>query len=439
MHPKNVFHMNKKMSAPSHLLGALGVMTLAAFGVVGGGMYLTSAFSAGAAPISIPKAPLTLPVTVKAQIAPMDTVVAAVDADTSMGSLTWKNNGIKDMQIRKVSLSVAALESYPADFSLVGIRRQNGLVAYGVPDASGNVSIDLNDGPINLYAGKEATSEIVAKFNAITAGSVADGNWTDVARSGHQPAISLVGFERMDTTNGSIVKQSVNNLQTGAMVLRKSKPIISGIALPDKSLANVQLEMAKFLVKAHGAGQVAWKQMVFSVEKTNGVALADFRLRRGAALMDPLSYNVVDGSGKDVKTGKLDANVQKGYVIVSFAPGQEETVSGSGSVYTLLANVSGVVSGASLKMAILQTPPSVITGYLATRGYAAPFASPSPRVYHLAKTETESGILSATGNIVWSDLSEIPHAPDATKAPSSKDWTNGSYIQDTKLSWSRSL
>lgn len=431
--------MNKKPSAPSHIAGAVTAMTIAAFAFAGGLMYITSAFSVDAAPVSLPKVPLTLPVTVKAQLAQMDTAVAAINADMSMGSLVWKNSASKDMQIRKVYLSVAALESYPADFSMVGIRRQNGLIAYGLPDSSGNVSIDLTDGPINLYAGKEVSSEIVAKFSPVVSGSIADGNWTGFARSGHQPSISLVAFDRMDTTNGAIVKQSVNSLKTGTFVLRKSKPILSGVELMDKSLANVQLEMAKFLLKSHAAGPIAWKQMIFSVEKTNGIALSDFRLRRGATLLDPLTYNVADGNGKDIKTGKLEGNVQKGYVIVSFAPGQEETVNAGGNMYTLLANVSGITSSGSVTFSLLQTPPSVITGYLATRGYSAPLASPSPKIYHIAKTDTESGILSATGNMVWSDLSELPHAPDAVKMSSSKDWTNGSYIQDTKLSWKRSL
>ena len=420
--------MKQNTTKSAHFLGGLIIVIAASTGLAGTCMYLSLAGDAVAAPIIL-KAPLQLSPVIAATIPkPSDIVIAGLEADTVLGGLSWKNTTSQPIQIRKVYFSVAGGESYAADFERVGIRKQNGSVAYGYTDSSGNGSIDVYDSPIILNANTTTQSDLVARFNATIPGSIAGGNWTSFSRSGHQPTIAITGFDRV-ASNGVVTKQTVSGVKTSPMVLRKTRPIVKPVALPSATLTNSDLDLIKFQVSAAPSAAIGWKQIMFKYTKSSGVQLSNFRLRRGATDVSISEYSIVDGQGMDLQTKTIPATIQNGYVIVSFPAGREEVISGSGQVYTLHATVSGASAGKTVTFSLYVAQPKVITGYVSNRGYSSPLSAPSPKIYHIAQTETQQGILAATGDFVWSDMSEVPHTDDGASTPSSKDWTNGTYVQ----------
>lgn len=420
--------MKQNTTKSAHFLGGLIIVIAASTGLAGTGMYLSLASDAVAAPIIL-KAPLQLSTVVLSSVPkPSDIVISGLEADTVLGGLSWKNTASQSIQIRKVYFSVAGGESYAADFERVGIRKSDGSVAYGFTDSSGNGSIDLYDSPITLNANTTTKSDLIARFNATIPGSIAGGNWTTVARSGHQPTITITGFDRVAST-GAVTKQTISGVKTSPMVLRKTRPIVKPVALPSTVLSNNDLDLIKFQVSAAPSAAIGWKQIMFKYTKSSGVQLSNFRLRRGATDVSLSEHSIVDGQGMDLQTKAIPATVQNGYVIVSFPTGREEVISGSGQVYTLHATVSGASAGKTVALSMYAAQPKVITGYVSNKGYSAPLSAPSPKIYHIAQTEAQQGILASTGDFVWSDMSEVPHTDDGASTPSSKDWTNGTYVQ----------
>ena len=308
--------------------------------------------------------------------------------------------------------------------------------------------------------------QVWAKFNGTTPSSTVSGATTGVARSGHAPAIGVNSstqtgewdsnyaskFNIRTTGNDSgerlytaFVAGTMGNIQ----VLRKSVPIVTKQSLSNTVLTNVDQNLLMFQVAADSAGPIAWKQVTLSFSKTSLVALSNFRLRKGTTDLDQSTYAITNAttSGDLVGTGgagQLLAGVNSGQVIIALKPTFEESVSGSGSVYTIHATVSGAASGQNVTLSFLrETGSSVVTGYLANFGLGSSATGTNNYVI-----DTGVGALAAAaatssaqfaGTFVWSDNSENPHNPALGLSSGSRDWSNDLYVQDLTQSQTLSL
>ena len=358
------------------------------------------------------------------------------------------------MNIDRIAVAAKSpLHADNADFRQIAIA-QNGIVlGTGILGlgTSGNVVINVSG---ELVAPKDSYTDfqIWAQFDDVHPFSVVSGA-SNVARSGDAPALGLAsGLTTGDWDSNYVGKLNVS--ATGAtsgkriyadsgaafgnyQVLRKTMPIVTKQSLSSTTLMNVDQDLMKFQVAADAAGSVALKQVVFTFSKTPGVTLSNFRMRRGYTDMDTSVYAVTNGAtGADLMTGSLSKSQASGYIVFALKPGQEDSIAGSGNVYTLHATVSGAVSGENVTLTFYRDPAApVVTGYLNNASAFGGFAS-SANIYNIDTAATPSGSSKAVGSFLWSDNSELPHS----SAPeTSRDWTNDVYIPDLSQSQTLSL
>jgi hypothetical protein len=105
-----------------------------------------------------------------------------------------------------------------------------------------------------------------------------------------------------------------------------------------------------------------------------------------------------------------------------------ETVTGSGNVYTLVGTPDGFVAGDSISTTFSRlSDDRVLTGYLfgtwtSTSTDTALDMSPYGAPYSTRD-------IRAAG-LIWSDLSEVPHGAAFGRDGGSRDWTNGFLVED---------
>jgi hypothetical protein len=332
--------------------------------------------------------------------------------------------------------------------------------------STGTKDIDLSANKIVVPKDGSVQFQLWGKLSNIQSSSSVSGATSGVHRSGMAPSLSLksglttgewdsnyfasLNIRSTGQASGERVYASGTNAGAGNIqITRKSKPTVTKQSLSSTTLANIDQDLMKFQVAADAQGSVAVKQIAFSVSKTSGLTLSNFRVRKGStdmALGDfAVSYTSTTGGVTDIEAGSMATNQNSGYIIVSFT--NEETVVGSGNVYTLHATVSGAVSGQNVSLSFLRDSSSrLITGYLRSNVMHGGIAS-STSIFVVdpstAPTSTESqielGATHATGTFLWADNSEVPHSSAVGSSGGSRDWTNDVYIEDISQSQTVSL
>ena len=328
-----------------------------------------------------------------------------------------------------------------ANYTAIGIANagvllgQNTLSA-GVAQAK---DVDLTT-PISIPMNGSATFQVWAKLASTQSSSSVGGATTGVARSGNTFSAGVAA----STTSGNwdanynnmfnvrAVGQASGDVLYGAapasllgnvFVLRKSKPTVtkqSGSTTLSNGSAN---DLYKMNVSADSAGSVALKKITFSLSvSTSGastLSLSNFRLRKGSTNMPLADYRLTNASGTDLEAGSIN-NSQK--IVVTFT--NEESISGSGSTYTLVANVAGSVAGDSVAVSLFRDPAQTLTtGYLGD-GALGDVWGPN-----IDTSVNGDNIADVVGTFVWSDNSEVPHS-SATSTSASRDWTSDLYVED---------
>lgn len=329
---------------------------------------------------------------------------------------------------------------------------------------TGTKDISLANNKIVVPKDGSVQFQLWAKLSNVMSSSSVSGATTGVHRSGMTPTLGLknglmtgewdsnyfqsTNIRATGQSSGERVYASSTNATHGnGMVTRKSKPTVTKQSLSSTTLANIDQDLIKFQVAADAAGSIALKQVMFSISKTSATTLSSFRVRKGStdmALGDfAINYSSSTGTGEDIETGTgLGVEQNSGFIIVSFT--NEESVSGSGNVYTLHATVSGAVSGQNVSLSFLRDPTtSVVTGYLISNvGYGSNLAT-STDIYNISTNAAPSaavyGNVNATGTFLWSDVSEVPHSTAVGSSGGSRDWTNDVYIEDVSQSQTLSL
>ena len=329
--------------------------------------------------------------------------------------------------------------------------------------ASGTKDIDLTNNKITVPKDGSVSFQLWAKVSDIKASSTVSGATSGVHRSGMLPAMGLkdslitgdwdanyytsANIRATGLASGERVYASTTNAAHGNnMVTRKSKPIVTKQALSSTTLANIDQDLIKFQVAADSAGTIALKQVVFSLAKGSATTLSNFRVRRGStdmALADfAVNYSSTTGDESDVEAGTIATNQASGSVIVSFT--NEETISGSGNVYTLHATVAGAASGQNVTLTFYRDAAApIVTGYLTSNFAVSPLTT-STAIFSIdvgaaASSTPASPTKFYAGTFLWSDNSEVPHSSALGTSAGSRDWTNDVYVEDISQTQSLSL
>lgn len=275
-------------------------------------------------------------------------------------------------------------------------------------DGSTTFQIWTKVAPVEGYASNGAGSGVARSGATIQAGleyNVQTGEWD--ANYANKLNVRLIGSASGDR----LYSAAAANIDGNEFVVRKTKPTATRQALSSTTLANTTQDLYKLQVSADAAGSVAVKEMTFDVAISDvggaPLTLTNFRLRKGSSDVALADMVIENGAGADLEAGALAAT---GKVVVTFV--NEETISGSGVVYTLYATVSGADAGESVSVTptrdgTLVTQSGVITD-LGAGGVA---------------------VDGTDGYFVWSDNSEVPHS-SVLGGPSSVDWTNDVFVED---------
>jgi hypothetical protein len=404
--------------------------------------------------------------TVQADSHPVSSIVVA-GKDAWVPLAQYKATAqYENMNIDRIAVlasSTAGFTSDNSDFTAVAIATGGAVKGQDVfsSGATGTKDIDLSTNVLVVPKDTSVDFQVWGKLSGIQASSTVSGATAGVTRSGHAPAVGLqsglqtgewnsnyassLNIRATGAASGELVMAATGAQMGNSMILRKSVPIVTKQSLSSTTLANVDQDLIKFQIAADSAGSIAWKQVVFAVSKTSAVSLSNFRLRRGATDLDTSVYAVTaatsTGSAVDLTgaTGSLAAGVA-GNIVVSFKPGQEESISGSGNVYTLHATVSGAVAGQNVTVSFVREATSaVVTGYLTNGTVSTLTAASSPNVFNIDTAKSPSGVASYAGTFLWSDNSEVPHSQAIGSAGGSSDWSNDYLVTDLSQSQTLSL
>lgn len=270
-------------------------------------------------------------------------------------------------------------------------------------DGSTTFQVWAKVAPVQGYASNAAVSGVARSGAPISAGIAANlqtGEW-DAGYSG-KFNVRLIG-----SASGDRLYAAGTTTLGNKFIVRQTKPTATRQALSSTTLANTTQDLYKLQVSADAAGALAVKEMTFDVALSGTLNLTNFRLRKGSTDVALADFTAVDSYGTDVKAGTVASTTK---VVVTFT--NEETIAGSGTVYTLYATVSGADAGESVSV----TPSR--DGSLVTLSGALTAGSAGQGV-RVAGTDAY---------FAWSDNSEVPHSN--TIGSSSVDWANDVFVED---------
>jgi hypothetical protein len=192
--------------------------------------------------------------------------------------------------------------------------------------------------------------------------------------------------------------------------------------------SGLDTDLYKFQVAADSAGSVGLKKIVFNWSKgdsNSSFRFQNLRLRKGSTDIAVGDIAITSATGSNYyASGSPALGETSGQIVIVFT--NEETISGSGNVYTLHGTIDGTVdSGDSLSLNFRRdVDASVVTGYLSddTNG--------GIRGPNIDISAAGDGVSDDVGTFLWSDLSEVPHSYASSTLGGSRDWTNDTYVED---------
>jgi hypothetical protein len=172
--------------------------------------------------------------------------------------------------------------------------------------------------------------------------------------------------------------------------------------------------------------------------------LANFRLYDGSSEFSPTAnYSITDGeTGFNLKTVTVPAATTTLKVVVTFNGTNEQSISGSGKIYTLRATLgSSSATGNNANTSIHQDPAgtTVARAYLvnnvALTDAGGIVFKANTNVFQLdtgTGTGQVDGAANKPGTFLWSDNSEAGNHSATTQT--SFDWTNDVLVEDLSQS-----
>ncbi len=256
------------------------------------------------------------------------------------------------------------------------------------------------------------TIQIWARISPVVSSAEVGGATTGVARSGNRIRLGLaadvetgdwdvnyVGMLNMrfvGTVSGDLLYADGPEVVGNEFVVRRTKPTFTRLTLSTTNIVNgVDQDLYRFQISADSAGSVGLMGFAFRVDRP-ATTTVGLRIRRGATEIPAISTAWPDG-------------------VVAFQFYSEETITGSGNVYT----VHGVLDGFAIGETFSIAPYRDLDSAAAVTGYVA-----DDRL----RLDTGSALLR-TG-ILWSDMSEVPHSWTTRALGGSFDWTGDTLVED---------
>ena len=262
--------------------------------------------------------------------------------------------------------------------------------------------------PFTALAGMQTCFRLLAMPEAvIPTAAIAGGRRDDVPLSGNEIALGVGAIEGLGETSGQSISTSLPApLMGNIFVVRKTNIVVVQQPITSTTLTNgSQQELLKLQVSSSGTRAAALKKITFSITCNEGssIQLSNFGLRRGSSELTT-DVRIMTEAGLELRDATVACNTN---VVVIFM--DDQIITGSGQVFTLLATPSNVVAGNTLETSLAHSHDlPTVTGHLSTD-----------------RLHIETAASLASDSFIWSDLSEVPH--DNT----SNDWIGESLINLT--------
>lgn len=215
-----------------------------------------------------------------------------------------------------------------------------------------------------------------------------------------------------ETLTASADLASTDTSGKGTVVVRKSIPTLSAVALDTATLTNGSNKaIARVKVTADAAGDVSWDKIVFTVSKTAAVTLgatSTIALWQGSNQIAGNFATVAGNLAAQSGTDPWGASSTGG--TLAFLPTSEQTIlAGESATYELRGTVGGLsaAGGYSLDVSIATAATSATTGTASAIGVTG----------------------AATPSFTWSDKSSIA----TVHSTATSDWTNDYLIKTLPL------
>ncbi|MBI5370085.1 hypothetical protein HZA85_02780 [Candidatus Uhrbacteria bacterium] len=291
---------------------------------------------------------------------------------------------------------------------------------------------------------------LTVKYLLNSAGVGAGTSQTDVANMLYSVKFTDTNGTETTETSGS----EFSSVNGNAQYAFASIPTVSAVDLTNSAIVNGQaMDLYKFTVSAHSAGNLAVKQFKLTTTWSDGrsddtLTVTSLKFYKNGADVTS-SVTIVDEDGNDVKTsGFTEADED---LVVTFS--SEDTVS-AGETVTYV--VRGTPS-AFATVAPTSTQTDSVSFYLAQDAAACTKGTATdPGCFINDETDQASGqseimelFTSAAANtsdgtaaeFIWSDVSAASHA-SAANASSTGDWHNGFLVKNLDLgaeTWSKAI
>lgn len=228
------------------------------------------------------------------------------------------------------------------------------------------------------------------------------------------------GFKATDSAGTSDTSLNASDLASsdtsgkGTLYVRKSVPTLEAVALDSTTLlAGSNIAIARVKVTANAGGDIGWKKLSFTVNKTAAITLGattTMKLYNMASNTEILgTFGTTTGDllgGNDSLSGLTSGNL-------TFVATSEEQIAGGSSVtYELRTTVGGLASGSnSVSVSIANPTTSISTGTASAVGIT----------------------VASTPSFTWTDRSASAVSGGSVHSESTSDWTNDYLVKTLPL------
>ena len=306
-------------------------------------------------------------------VANAGTISAALapdDADTEAGLVVASTSNVvlgkykftalnEELKVTKARFTV----STSSDDSISSLTLYDGSTVVGGPVAMQTSGIVDFTG-VNFVVPKDSSKVLTVKTNLNAVG-------TGAASSGSDLALTFdydTSFEARGTGSGSstlITSAGSADITGRAKIIRKSKPTVSLVALPQTVLTTGDQSIMRFSVAADAAGDVSFKKLTFTANATSNATLtvtSNSSLRRVGDASNLTGRSVASGAA-------CSAGTAGACTITVYLTNEEVISAGSSRTYDLRITIGGALAvGDSISSTLNGESSAVVeTGFLAAQ------------------------------------------------------------------------
>ncbi len=325
--------------------------------------------------------------------------------------VTAQREGV-DMDVVRVHSTGEA-----ASFNMVAVAVDGALLGTCILPAGTDRDCDVHlSSPLRVERDSSRVFQLWSRLSYVVSSASVGGATTGVARSGNRLRLGLAAdVERGDwdvnyvgmlnvrftgRASGHRLYEDGPGISGNEFIVRRSKPTFTRQALVSTLIRNgSDHDLYRFRVSADSAGSVGLMGFRFRVAVTGSGTVSSLGIRRVGSPLDVAGATVA-------RSGE--------FITVTFST--EETITGSGTSYTLHGVLDGFIAGDTVSLTPFRnlSDDTALTGGVGPDGQLNTLRGWVAGMFH-------------TG-ILWSDLSEVPHTDTAWT--SSLDWTGDRLVED---------